>query len=117
MSTVVCHPHVYHAARQSAARVKARWSHEEMVLIARAELEIRRAKPPGGMLHVLQSRFPDRTLEAIKCLRYREALEAEEQITDEELPVSDSNERSNVPSVAECSWRDHLRMPINITHH
>ena len=59
------------------------------------------------------------TLEAIKCLRnknqrYMEVLEAEEQTPDQELPVSDSNERSNVPSGAECSWRDQLRMAINI---
>ena len=118
----VCHPDVHRAARQPAARVKARWSHEEMVLVARAELEIRRAKPRGGILRVLQSRFPDWTLEAIKCLRnknrrYMEVLEAEEQITDQELPVSDSNERSNVPCGAECSWHDHLRMAINIAHH
>ena len=118
----VCHPDVYHAARQPAARVKARWSHEEMVLVAHAELEICRVKPPGGILRVLQSRFPDRTFEAIKCLRnknqrYMEvlaALEPEEQIADQELPVLDSNERSYVPSGAECSWRDQLRMAINI---
>ena len=64
----VCHPDVYHAARQLAARVKARWSYEEMILIACAELQVCRAKPPGGILRVLQSRFPDQTLKAIKCL-------------------------------------------------
>ena len=44
------------------------------------------------------------------------ALEAEEQIADQELPVSDSNEHSYVPSGRECSWRDQLRMAINIAH-
>ena len=107
---------MYNASRQAAARVKARWSHEEMVPVARAELEIRRAKPSGGMLRVLQSLFPDRTPEAIVCLRnknrhYMEVLaglEAEEQVTDHELPVSDSR--------AKCSWHDHFRMAINIAH-
>ena len=116
----VCHPDVYHAARQPVATVKARWSHEEMVLVARAELELRGTKPPGGILRVLQSRFPDRTLEAIKCLhnkngRYMEvlaALEAEEQTPDQELPEADSSEHSSVPSGVECSWHDHLRMAI-----
>ena len=120
----ISHPDVYHAARRPAARVKARWSHEEMVLVARAELEIRGAEPPGGILRVLQSRFPDRTLEAIKCLRnknrrYMEVLaahEAEEQTPDQELPDADSREHSNVSSEAECSWRDHLRMAINIAY-
>ena len=120
----VSHPDVYHDARQLAGRVKARWLHEEMVLIARAELEICGTKPPGGILRVLQSRFPDRTLEAIKCLRnknrcYMEvlaALEAEEQTLDQELPDADSSEHSNVPSGAECAWCDHLCMAINIAH-
>ena len=58
------HPDVYHAARQPAAWVKARWSHEELVLVARAELEIRGTNPPQGVLRVLHSRFPNRTLEA-----------------------------------------------------
>ena len=109
----VSHPDVYHAARQPAARVKPRWSHEETVLVTRAELEIREAKPPGGILRVLQSRFHDRILEAIKCLRdknrrYMEvlaALQAEEQTPDQELPDADSREHSNVPSETECAWQ------------
>ena len=68
------HPDVYHAARQPAARVKARWSYEEMVLVARAELEIRGTNPPRGVVRVLHSRFPDRTFEAIKCLRNKNPL-------------------------------------------
>ena len=113
----VSHPDVYHDTRQLAGRVKARWSHEEMVLIARAELEICGMKPPGGILCVPQSRFP----EAIKFLRnknrrYMEVLEAQEQTLDQELPDADSSEHSNVPSRAECSWHDHLRMAINIAH-
>ena len=75
------HPDVYHAARQPAAGVKARWSHEELVLVARAELEIRGTNPPQGVLCVLHSQFSDRTLEAIKSLRnknlrYKEILAA-----------------------------------------
>ena len=119
-----CHPDVYHAARQPVARVKARWSHEEMVLVAHTELGLCGTKPPGGILRVLQSRFPDRTLEAIKCLRnknrrYMEvlaALEAEQQTPDQELPEADSSEHSSEPSGVECSWRDHLHMAINIAH-
>ena len=54
------HPDVYHAARQSAARVNAKWSYKELVLVARAEFEIYETNPLQGVLCVLRSRFPDR---------------------------------------------------------
>ena len=117
------HPDVYHAARQPAARLKARWSHEELVLVARAELEIRGTDPPEGIVRVLHSRFPDRTFEAIKSVRnkntrYKEilaALEVEED-HDGELPA-ESPAWQQSPSVnTECAWRDRLRMAINIDH-
>ena len=115
----VNHPDVYHAARQPAARAKAGWSHEELILLARAELEIRRTNPPQGVLRVLHSRFPDRTFEAIKSLRnknlrYKEVLEAEE--TTRELPPEDPFECSHTSANVDGLWRDQLRMAINIRH-
>ena len=118
----VSHPDVYHAARQPAARVKARWSHEELVLLARAELEIRRTNPPQGVLRVLHPRFPHRTFEAIKSLRnknlrYNEdlaALEAKESAS--EPPAEVLFERSHSSSDVDGLWRDQLQMAINIRH-
>ncbi len=118
----VKHPDVYHAARQPAASVKARWSHEELVLVARAELEIRGTNPPQGIVRVLHSRFPDRTFEAIKSLRnknlrYKEilaALEVEEQ--DRELPAEDLAEQHQTTGDSVGSWKDKLRMAINFDH-
>ncbi|CAB4037351.1 reverse transcriptase [Paramuricea clavata] len=123
------HPDVYHAARQPAARVKARWSHEELVLIARAELELRRTKPRQGIVRALHSRFPDRSFEAIKCVRtknprYKEllvALEAEEAVREfAEMEAADSSRfQPGVPSPSsdgDVGWGDQLRMSINIEH-
>ena len=118
----VSHPDVYHAARQPAARMKARWSHEELVLLARAELEIRRTNPVQGVLRVLHSRFPDRAFKAIKSLRnknlrYKEvlsALEVEESVSEPtaEVPFEHFHSSTNVDGL----WRDQLRMAINIRH-
>lgn len=116
------HPDVYHAARQPAARVKARWSYEEMVLVARAELEIRGTNPPRGVVRVLHSRFPDRTFEAIKCLRnknprYKEVIAAlEAEGVDEEPPTVTPSEQPHASAQADGLWRDQLQMAIDIGH-
>ena len=110
----VNHPDVYHAARQPAARLKARWSHEKLVLLARAELEIRGTNPPQGELCVRHSRFPDRGFEAInslcnKNLRYKEviaALETEESVR--KLPAEAPFERSNTAAKVDGLWRDQI---------
>ena len=114
----VNHPDVYHAARQPAARVKARWSHEELVLLALAELEIRRTNPPQGVLRVLHSRFPDRTFEAMKSLRnnnlrYKEvlALEAEKSASQPaaEVPFERSHSSTDVDGLSRDRSRDDIR--------
>ena len=123
------HPDVYHAARQPAARVKARWNHEELVLVARAGLELRRTKPREGIVRALHSRFPARSFESIKCLRnknprYAEvlaALEAEEAVrvsSASEVAANASIPQSSVPHAAcnDYAWADQLRMAINTEH-
>ena len=61
------HPEEYHLANVPKQRKKARWEHEEMVLLARTELEMQAA----GQVNVkrLAEAFPDRTYESIRGVR------------------------------------------------
>ena len=67
------HPEEYHLENVPKERKKARWDHEEMVLLARREIDLLAA---GGRVNVnkcLTEAFPNRTLEAIKGVRKRPA--------------------------------------------
>ena len=67
------HPEEYHLENVPKERKKARWDHEEVVLLARREIDLLAA---GGRLNVnkaLAEASPSRTLEAIKGVRKRPA--------------------------------------------
>ena len=67
------HPEEYHLENVPKERKKARWDHEEVVLLARREIDLLAA---GGRLNVnkaLAEAFPSRTLEASKGVRKRPA--------------------------------------------
>ena len=76
------HPQEYHAQNVPVAKLKARWDHEELLILARAEITLRLS----GVRNVNQQLAritPGRTLEAIKGVRkstkYRELLASLEQ--------------------------------------
>ena len=71
------HPTEYHAEDVLTARVKARWDHGELLIMARAEITL----PVSGVRNInqrLAQITPDRTLKAIKevrkSTRYHELL-------------------------------------------
>ena len=63
------HAEGYHEGYTSVVRVKARWSTEEMTLVARCELSLLREGYKGSINSALNANFPSRTTEAIKGLR------------------------------------------------
>ena len=63
------HAEAYHEACAPVARVKARWSTEEMTLVARCELRLREEGYKGSINSALNTNFPSRTNETIKGLR------------------------------------------------
>ena len=93
------HPEEYHASRQPVGREKARWSHEELALVARAKLEFRRTKPKAALVRKLHSCFPDRSFEAIKTMRTKNpryleilaSLEVEESDMMESIRVDSTD--------------------------
>ena len=70
------HPEEYHLANVPKERKKARWECEEMVLLARKEVEMARAA--GGKVNVKQlaSLIPDRTYKSIRGVRKKAAYQA-----------------------------------------
>ena len=92
------YPTEYNAQNVPVARQKARWDHEELLILARAETVFRRS----GVRNVnqrLAQITPGRTLEAIKGVRkskrYQELLASLEQ---QEADSSEPIERSASPS-------------------
>ena len=63
------HAEAYHEVYAPIVRVKARWSEEEMTLVARDELRLRREGYKGSINVALNANFPTRSAEAIKGLR------------------------------------------------
>ena len=76
------HPTEYHAQNVPVARQKARWDHEELLILARAEIIFRRSGVRNINQRLVQI-TPGRTLEGIKGVRkstrYRELLASLEQ--------------------------------------
>ena len=63
------HPYEYHLANVPKERKKARWEHEEMVFLARREIEMARAAAGKVNVRELASLIPDRTYDAVKGVR------------------------------------------------
>ena len=123
------HPEEYHASRQPVGRVKARWSHEELVLVARAELEIRRTKPKAALVRELHSCFPDRSLEAIKSMRTKNpryleilaSLEVEESDSTGGIRVDSTDVQSQLEdggniNATDDGWVTPLLCAITLEH-
>ena len=76
------HPAEYHAQNVPIARLKARWDHEELLVLARAEIIFWRSGVRNINQRLVQI-TPGRTLDAIKGVRkstrYRELLAPFEQ--------------------------------------
>ena len=75
------HPGEYHASLSNSgqrAGKKRRWCHEEKVLLAREEIRLsgESGMTQGSINLELGLLFPERTLEAIKCLRRNPAFRA-----------------------------------------
>ena len=105
------HPLEYHAQNVPVAKPKARWDHEELLILARAEITILLS----GVSNVNQQLVritPGRTLEAIKGVhkstKYRELLASLEQ---QEADGSEFVER-NSSDPAEGAPDDILEDPI-----
>ena len=60
------HPEEYHLENVPKERKKGRWDHEEMVLLARREIDLLEAGGRPNVNKALAEVFPSRTLEAIK---------------------------------------------------
>ena len=67
------HPEKYHLENVPKERKKARWGHEEMVLLACREIDLLAAGEKLNVNKALAEAFPSRTLEAIKGVRKRPA--------------------------------------------
>ena len=67
------HPEKYHLENVPKERKKARWGHEEMVLLACREIDLLAAGEKLNVNKALAEAFPSRTLEAITGVRKRPA--------------------------------------------
>ena len=123
------HPLEYHAQNVPIAKLKARWDHEELFILARAEITIRLS----GVSNVNQQLAritPGRTLEAIKGVRkstkYQELLASLEQqeadgsefvertlsVPDEGAPVDISEDPIQAPPDQSVEWAGQVRNAI-----
>ena len=82
------HPADYHAGLAIGHRTgnKRRWEHEEKVLVAREELRLRKISQVNLNARIAVA-LPNRTLEAIKCLRRNPAYRAMLDDMESSLPV------------------------------
>ena len=77
-------------------RKKARWDHEEMVLLARREIDLLAAGRRPNVNKALAEVFPSRTLEAIKGVRKRPAYK--ELLRTLTTSIATQDRASSLPS-------------------
>ena len=101
------HPSEYHAENVPVARMKARWDHEELLILARTENVFRRSGVRNINQRLVQI-TPGRTLDSIKGVRkskrYQELLaslqrEADSSELMERIPASDPGAPNVIPDL------------------
>ena len=101
------HAEIYHENCAPLARVKARWSIEEMTLVARCELRLREEGYKGSINSAINNKFPSRSADAIKSLRkqskYKEIINEIVKLNNNVNTKENNNSQSSqsVPPNAE----------------